>query len=104
MRERKGYVLYDKKTESWIARTSITDENGKRRFVKRRAKSKTEAEAKLKSLLRLIDDGGSKVVDFNLLTFNDLAGHYEKHYLKPAVYVSGQKFPACVMLPARRNF
>ena len=91
MRERKGYVLYDKKTESRIARTSITDENGKRRFVKRRAKSKTEAEAKLKSLLRLIDDEGSKVVDFNLLTFNDLAGHYEKHYLKPAVYVSGQK-------------
>lgn len=91
MRERKGYVLYDKKTETWIARTSITDENGKRRFVKRRAKSKTEAEAKLKSLLRLIDDEGSKVVDFNLLTFNDLADHYEKHYLKPAVYVSGQK-------------
>lgn len=91
MRERKGYVLYDKKTGAWIARTSVTDDNGKRRFVKRRAKSKTDAEAKLKTLLRLIEDEGSKVVDFNLLTFNDLADHYEKHYLKPAVYVGGQK-------------
>ena len=44
MREGKGYVLYDKKTDSWIARTSVTDDNGKRRFVKRRAKSKTDAD------------------------------------------------------------
>ena len=43
MRERKGYVLYDPKQKDWIARTSVRDDNGKRRFVKRRAKSKTEA-------------------------------------------------------------
>lgn len=91
MRERKGYILYDKKENCWIARTSVTDENSKRRFVKRRAKSKTEAEAKLKSLLRQIDDEGSKVVDFNLLTFNYLADFYEKRYLHEAVYVGGQK-------------
>jgi len=91
MRERKGYILYDEKENCWIARTSVTDDNGKRRFVKRRAKSKTEAEAKLKGLLRLIDDEGSKVVDFNLLTFNNLADYYEKRYLKPAEYVNGHK-------------
>lgn len=91
MRGRKGYVFYDEKENCWIARTSVTDDNGKRRFVKRRAESKTEAEGKLKTLLRQIDDEGSKVVDFTLLTFNDLANHYEKHYLKPAVYISGQK-------------
>jgi hypothetical protein len=72
MRERKGYVLYDLKRKDWIARTSVTDDNGKRRFVERRAKSKTEAEAKLKTLIRQIDDEGSKVVDFNLLTFSYL--------------------------------
>ncbi|HST54262.1 MAG TPA: hypothetical protein VLJ61_19810, partial [Pyrinomonadaceae bacterium] len=91
MRQRKGYVLYDPERKEWIARTSVTDDNGKRRYVKRRAKSKTDAEAKLKSLLRQIDDEGSKVVDFNRLTFNDLADHYEKHYLKPAEYVEGRK-------------
>ena len=91
MRERKGYVLYDRKRKDWIARTSVTDDNGRRRFVKRRAKSKTEAEAKLKSLLRQIDDEGSKVVDFNLLTFNYLTDYYEKRYLHEAVYVGGQK-------------
>lgn len=85
MRERKGYILYDEKESCWIARTSVTDENGKRRFVKRRAKSKTEAEAKLKTLVRQIDDEGSKVVDFNLLTFNDLADFYKKRYLHEAI-------------------
>lgn len=91
MRERKGYIFYDSKEGCWIARTSITDEQGKRRFVKRRADSKSEAEQKLKGLLRQIDDEGSKVVDFNLLTFNHLADHYAQHYLRPAEYVNGQK-------------
>lgn len=91
MRERKGYVLFDPKQGDWIARTSVTDDSGKRRFVKRRAKSKSEAEAKLKTLLRQIDDEGSKVVDFALLTFNHLADFYEKQYLHEAVYVNGQK-------------
>lgn len=91
MRQRSGYIFYDEKEGCWIARTQVTDENGKRRNVKRRAKSKTEAETKLKTLLRQIDDEGSRVVDFNLLTFNHLADFYEKRYLHKAVYVNGQK-------------
>jgi integrase len=91
MRQRSGYVYYDEKEGCWIARTQVTDDYGKRRNVKRRAKNKTEAETKLKSLLRQIDDEGSKVVDFNLLTFNSLADHYEQHYLRAAEYVNGQK-------------
>lgn len=91
MRGRKGYVFYDEKEGCWIARTSVTDDRGKRRFVKRRAESKSAAEQKLKGLLRQIDDEGSRVVDFNLLTFNHLADHYERHYLRPAEYVNGQK-------------
>lgn len=91
MRQRSGYVYHDEKEGCWIARTQVTDDNGKRRNVKRRAKSKTEAETKLKALLRQIDDEGSRVVDFNLLTFNCLADYYEQHYLKPAEYVNGQK-------------
>ncbi|HEY9285898.1 MAG TPA: site-specific integrase [Pyrinomonadaceae bacterium] len=91
MRQRSGYVYYDEKGNCWIARTQVTDEYGKRRNVKRRAKNKTEAEAKLKSLLRQIDDEGSKVVDYNLLTFGHLADFYEKRYLHEAIYVDGQK-------------
>ncbi len=91
MRQRNGYVFFDEKENCWIARTQVTDEYGRRRNVKRRAKSKTEAEAKLKTLLRQIDDEGSKVVDYAQLTFNDLADYYEKRYLHDAVYVDGHK-------------
>jgi integrase len=69
----------------------VTDNNGKRRFIKRRAESKTEGEAKLKLLLRQLEDEGSKVVDYNLMTFNALADYYEAHYLKTAEYINGQK-------------
>jgi hypothetical protein len=65
MRQRSGYVFYDEKEGCWIARTQVTDDSGKRRNIKRRAKSKTEAEAKLKTLIRQIDDEGSKVVEIN---------------------------------------
>ena len=91
MRERKGYIFFDEKQNCWIARTSLTDENGKRRNVKRRAKSKSEAETKLKILLREIETEGEKVIDFKKMTFDDLADFYEKHYLHDAVYVNGQK-------------
>lgn len=91
MRQRSGYIYYDEKEGCWITRTQVTDDNGKRRNVKRRAKSKTEAETKLKALLWQIDDEGSKVVDFNLLTFDALADHYGQHYLKVAQYINGHK-------------
>ncbi len=91
MRQRSGYVFFDAKENCWIARTQVTDEYGRRRNVKRRAKSKSEAEAKLKTLLRQIDDEGSKVIEFNLLMFNYLVDFYEKRYLREAVYVGGQK-------------
>lgn len=70
---------------------TVTDENGRRRNVVRRAQDKSEAREVLKSLLRQLDDEGTKVVDFSRLTFNDLADFYEQRYLHEAVYVSGQK-------------
>ena len=91
MRHRSGYVYFDKKEECWIARTTITDESGKRRNVKRRAENKSAAREKLKVLLREIDDEGTKVIDVARLTFNDLADFYEKNYLKPAEFVNGRK-------------
>lgn len=70
---------------------TLTDEKGRRRNLKKKARDKADAEEKLRVLIRQIEDEGSKVVDYNQMTFNDLADDYEKHYLKPAVYVSGQK-------------
>lgn len=64
MRDRKGYVYFHETEQKWIARTSVTDETGKRRDVKKRAKSKAEAECKLKAFLRQLDDEGSKVIDY----------------------------------------
>ena len=91
MRHRSGYVYFDKKEECWIARTTVTDESGKRRNVKRRAENKSAAKEKLKLLLREIDDEGTKVIDVARLTFNDLTDFYEKNYLKPAEFVDGRK-------------
>ena len=51
MKEKKGYVFYDKNKKRWYARTTVTDENGKRRNVKRTAKNKTEAKNLLKTLI-----------------------------------------------------
>jgi hypothetical protein len=78
MRQRTGYVYQDKKTRCWIARTTITDESGRRRNVKRHANSKSAARLALKSVVRAIEDEGSHTIDTVRMTFNDLADYYEK--------------------------
>jgi hypothetical protein len=87
---RKGYIGQDKRGQ-WFARTTITDDRGKRRNIVKKGKDKTEARKILKAILRQLDDEGSKVIDVARLTFNDLADHYQKHYLKPAEFVEGRK-------------
>jgi integrase len=87
----KGYVYFEKREKCWYARVTLADEKGKRRNLKKKARDKADAEEKLRVIIRQVEDEGSKVVDYNQMTFNDLADYYEKHYLKPAVYVSGQK-------------
>jgi len=75
----------------WFARVTVTDENGRHKNVVRRAQDKSEAREVLKTLLRQLDDEGSKVVDYSRMTFNDLADFYEQRYLPEAGYVSGRK-------------
>lgn len=89
-KDRSGYI-YQNEQGSWYARTTITDASGKRRNIKRRAKDKADAREILKTLLRQLDDEGSKGVDFSQLTFNDLADFYEEKYLHEARYINGQK-------------
>lgn len=91
MSERTGYTYYDKTEKCWYARVTTKAENGSRRNIKKRAKSKSEAREILKGLIRKLDDEGSRVVDYERLTFNDLADFYERHYCKPAEYADGKK-------------
>lgn len=88
--DRRGYIGQDKKGRHF-ARTTITDEKGKRRNIIRLAKDKTEARQILKTILRQLDEEGSRAIDVARLTFNDLADFYELHYLKPAQFVGGRK-------------
>jgi len=87
---RKGYIGQDEKGR-YFARTTITDEHGKRRNIIRLAKDRTEARLILKTILRQLDDEGSRAIDVARLTFKDLADCYEQHYLILAQFVSGRK-------------
>lgn len=91
MKDRKGYVFFDENENCWYARTTVTDDFGKRRNFKRRAKSKSDAKDVLKSILRQIDDEGKTIIETSRLTFNHLADFYKTHYCKPAEYVDGKK-------------
>jgi integrase len=91
MKDRRGYIYFDNNEKSWYARTTITDESGTRRNVKKRAKNTTEARLILKGILRTLDEEGSKSVELSKLTFNDLADFYSEHFCKPAEYVDGKR-------------
>lgn len=82
MKENKGYVFEEK--GKWFCRITFTDSKGKRRNIKRTAKTKTEAKELLKRINREFDDEGEKVIEIWRMTFGDLADYYETHYLKPA--------------------
>ena len=88
--DRSGYV-YQNKKGAWYARTTITDANGKRRYIKRRAEDKQEAKRLLKTILSDLEAEGSKALDLAKLTFNDLADFYTAHYCKPATFVDGKR-------------
>jgi integrase len=88
-KERSGYVF--EKNGNWYARLTFTNEQGKRKDIKRLAVNKTEAKKLLKSLLHELEDKGSKTVEASRMTFNHLADFYESHYLFPAQYVGGRK-------------
>lgn len=89
-KDRKGYIYEENK--KWIARVTITDETGKRRNIKKTAKTKSEAKELLKQIVRQLDDEGVRSINITNLTFNDLASHYENYYLQHAEYdANGRK-------------
>lgn len=88
-KERSGYVY--EKNGAWYARFTFTNEQGKRKDIKRKAGNRTEAKNILKSLLRELEDKGCKSVEASRMTCNSVFDFYEVHYLHPAQYISGRK-------------
>src|SRR2546426_420473 len=91
MKTRTGYVYQQKDTGKWYARVTCSDERGKRKNIQRLAQSKQHAKKVLKKLVRTLDDGGSKAVDAERRTLNDLADYYLEHYAIEAQYANGRK-------------
>lgn len=89
MRERKGYVF--EKEGKFYARVSFTDSKGKRRNLKKTAKSRSEANALLRKLLHQLNSEGEKGIEAEKLTFNQLVDYYEEHYAKTAKFVDDRK-------------
>ncbi len=88
-KDRTGYIYEE--NGKWFARITFTDSEGKRRNLKRTAKTKTEAKKLLKKISRQVEDEGTEIIETSKLTFNDLADYYEKNYAKPAKFVDNQK-------------
>ena len=55
----KGYVYFEKRENCWYARVTLTDEKGKRRNLKMKARDKADAEEKLRVLIRQLEVEGS---------------------------------------------
>ena len=89
-KERSGYCFRDK-AGRWYARLTFTDQQGKRRNIKRRAEDEKAVNKILKGLLREVEENGEKALDGARMTFDDLADYFEQRYVKPAEYVNGRK-------------
>jgi integrase len=77
---------------SWWARVTYVDPvSGKRRDLQRRADSKADAWDLVHSLVNDIDTTDGRSLAHERKTFAQLAGYYDKHYLKPAEYIEGRK-------------
>lgn len=79
-RQRLGSI-YKEKCGNWCARVTFTCSSGKRKNIKRKAKTKTDASQILKLLLRQLEDEGKNAINAATMSFNSLAEYYLKTYL-----------------------
>lgn len=92
MKAKKGYVYFDEKRKRWIARFQPIDpRTGERRNIKRYAKTKTDALAKLDALKAATRDTGVLTVGVEKITFAALAEEFRQKRLIPAEYVGEKK-------------
>ncbi|HMT09440.1 MAG TPA: site-specific integrase [Pyrinomonadaceae bacterium] len=77
--------------KAYVARFFYLDETGKRREKTKEFDRKKDAEDHLRSLRASYERSGGREVEASMMTVNDLADHYEKHYAKAAEYVEDRK-------------
>lgn len=87
---RSTHLWRDKEGKLYV-RYTFTDSTGKRKDIKRRADSITDAKEKYKAMEREHQDQGPRSFDAARMTFNDLADHAKEHYIKPPEYKDGVK-------------
>ena len=78
-RERSG-MIFEREKGVWYARVTFTDQEGKRRYIKRKADTKTHAKELVKQLLRDLDDSSDTVIEGCQLTL----GKYFDRWLESA--------------------
>lgn len=66
-------------------------ENGKRKEKAKKAQNNTHAHQLIKKMLRELDDFGANSLDYERMTFEQLANLYEQDHMQPAQYVDGRK-------------
>src|ERR1041384_4989885 len=106
-RERSGsFFKREKKLENgktqvtWWARVTYVDPvTGQRHDRQRRAENRAHAKELMRALVDEYDTTGGRSLEHERKTFEDLAAHYEKHYVKPAEYVDGRKVAGLRSLP-----
>ncbi|MBL8195104.1 MAG: hypothetical protein JNM06_15015 [Blastocatellia bacterium] len=73
------------------ARVTYQDDNGKTKEIWRKAENRTHAKELIKQILRTLDDHGSKPLQAEQMTFQELANFYIENYLQKAEYINGRK-------------
>ncbi len=92
MKERTGYLYFDKSRKRWVGRVTYQDPvTGKRRNKKCYAETKTEARVQLAKVKAKIEKHGAQIVASERLTFAHLAEVFRKEKLIPAVFVGDEK-------------
>src|ERR1043165_6188817 len=102
--ERKDKSGKTKKKKEIFARVTFLDSTGKRKDKLKRAQSRTDARELIQAMLREIDDYGEAALDNKDRTFNDLADHYDIHYLTEAEYVGEKKVSGLRSLATPKGF
>lgn len=73
------------------ARVTYLDDTGKTKEVWRKAENLTHAKELRKQMLRALDDHGSKHLQTEQMTFQELATYYTDNYLQKAEYIGDRK-------------
>ncbi len=88
-RQRTGTIIW--RNEIPYARVQWADETGKRRQKEKKADNKSHAHRLIKNMLRELDDFGTRSLDAESMSFDELVDAYQKQHLQPAKYVDGRK-------------